>query len=773
MTIQIKRGAKANLPATAPDGQPLFCEDTKELFVGTGTGVAQVNAADAKSINGVPITGTPDLGKIPIGQGNGTAVFADPFCQGVQAEGTVASTLNPILISGKGADGNQHDISVDNTGKLNIANFPATQPVSGSVSVSNLPATQTIAGSVSVTNFPATQSISGTVSLSANTGVELVDSAGTNKASISVAGAVKVDGSAVIQPVSGSVSVSNFPATQPISAASLPLPTGAATAAKQPALGTAGTPSTDVITVQGAASMTALKVDGSATTQPVSGTVTSNQGTPATAANAWPAKITDGTNTVTVASLTNSKALAVEIVDGTGTQITSFGGGTQFADGATSATPTGTVALGKNPTNIVHALALDALGNLNVNVQAGGTGGNASVSTAGAAVPTSATMAGGSDGTNLRALKVSTTGVLSVDGSAVTQPVSGTVTANAGTGNFNVVGTASDNSTDSTAKLPTIPARANAAVPAWTEGNQVPLSTTLAGELRSTTPDRVVTFSFTAAQATQQTATTAVSSAQIAMEGRSAVSFNLTGSWVGTVVMEGSVDGSAGNWIDIDFYDEANEKWVLGNVGVTANGSWFAEQLGAFNVIRLRCSAFTSGTITGTLLASTASMSGTPEWTSGIGSVLPPTVGLVGGSDGTNLRPLKVSATGVVSVDGSAVTQPSKLVPQTSGGLSTQSSTTGATATSIKTSAGQLFGWYIGNSNTSAVYVQLFDALTGSVTLGTTSPKLSLMIPAGGAANVFSDTGIAFATGISFACTTTRSGSTGPTSTIDVNFMFA
>jgi hypothetical protein len=48
------------------------------------------------------------------------------------------------------------------------------------------------------------------------------------------------------------------------------LPTGAATAAKQPALGTAGTASTDVLTVQGIVSMTALKVDGSAVTQPVS-----------------------------------------------------------------------------------------------------------------------------------------------------------------------------------------------------------------------------------------------------------------------------------------------------------------------------------------------------------------------------------------------------------------------------------------------------------------------------------------------------------------------
>lgn len=97
------------------------------------------------------------------------------------------------------------------------------------------------------------------------------------------------------------------------------LPTGAATAAKQPALGTAGSSSTDVISVQGIASGTAMpisvatipshavtnagtfavqaaqsgtwtvqpgntanttawKVDGSAVTQPVSGTVTANAG---------------------------------------------------------------------------------------------------------------------------------------------------------------------------------------------------------------------------------------------------------------------------------------------------------------------------------------------------------------------------------------------------------------------------------------------------------------------------------------------------------------
>jgi len=84
---------------------------------------------------------------------------------------------------------------------------------------------------------------------------------------------ITLDGETV--PVTGTF----WQATQPVSASSLPLPTGAATAAKQPALGTAGTPSSDVISVQGITSMTPLKTDGSGVTQPVSGTVTANAGT--------------------------------------------------------------------------------------------------------------------------------------------------------------------------------------------------------------------------------------------------------------------------------------------------------------------------------------------------------------------------------------------------------------------------------------------------------------------------------------------------------------
>lgn len=85
--------------------------------------------------------------------------------------------------------------------------------------------------------------------------------------------AIKTDGSGVTQPVSGTVTANAGSGTMAVSAASLPLPSGASTAAKQPALGTAGTASADVLTVQGITSMTPLKTDGSGVTQPVSGTV--------------------------------------------------------------------------------------------------------------------------------------------------------------------------------------------------------------------------------------------------------------------------------------------------------------------------------------------------------------------------------------------------------------------------------------------------------------------------------------------------------------------
>lgn len=72
----------------------------------------------------------------------------------------------------------------------------------------------------------------------------------------------------------------------PVSNASLPLPTGAATAAKQPALGTAGSAATDVITVQGIASGTAQPVSAAALPLPAGAATSAKQAALGTAGSA-------------------------------------------------------------------------------------------------------------------------------------------------------------------------------------------------------------------------------------------------------------------------------------------------------------------------------------------------------------------------------------------------------------------------------------------------------------------------------------------------------
>jgi hypothetical protein len=284
--------------------------------------------------------------------------------------------------------------------------------------------------------------------------------------------ALKVDGSGV---------------TQPVSASSLPLPTGAATAAKQPALGTAGTPSADVITVQGSAAMTALKVDGSGVTQPVSGTVTANvgttnglaldatltggtqkaiarggakgattaadvtstaegadhqaldvqiyhggsavnptairaltsadvvtsaQGTAASLSGYWPVRVTDGTNTMPTGDAAG-RALFQKITDGTNTAAVKAA-----STAAVATDPALVVAISPNNTVPVSAASLP------LPTGAATAAKQPALGTAGTPSADVITVQGSASMTALK-----------VDGSGVTQPVSGTVTSNIGTTN--------------------------------------------------------------------------------------------------------------------------------------------------------------------------------------------------------------------------------------------------------------------------------------------------------------------------------------------------
>ncbi len=94
------------------------------------------------------------------------------------------------------------------------------------------------------------------------------------------------------------------------------------------------------------------------------------------------------------------------------------------------------------------------------------------------------------------------------------------------------------------------------------------------------------------------------------------------------------------------------------------------------------------------------------------------------------------------------------LVPQTSGGLSTFHLVSAAStnATNVKASAGQLFGYYIYNSNAAARKVVIHNT-AGTPTAGA-GVILAIVIPGSSAANVEFTNGIAFATGIAITTVT-------------------
>jgi len=174
------------------------------------------------------------------------------------------------------------------------------------------------------------------------------DVVGIDTDALKISGAVTFASGAEVSLASGtSVDVGNFPATQAVSASSLPLPTGASVSSKQPSLGTAGSASTDVISVQGVASMTALIVDGSATTQPIS-------------ASALP---------LPAGASSEATLLLAEAHLGTIDTSTASVATTVYADGdAVGASDDGLLVMGKDNSNNAHPIRITSNGDVEVEI---------------------------------------------------------------------------------------------------------------------------------------------------------------------------------------------------------------------------------------------------------------------------------------------------------------------------------------------------------------------------------------------------------------------
>lgn len=437
MAIRVSRASAATVSFTTPQEIVINHVDDS-IKVGDGTDLLAVNSDG--SIN-VGITGT-----VSLPTGAATAAKQDTGNASLSSiDGKIPSSLTVtstrLLVDGSGV----------------------TQPVSGTVtanagsgtfaiSASSLPlpsgaATETTLGTrLSESDFDTkvgslTESAPGTDTASSGLNGRLQrlaqrltslislfpTSLGQKTSANSLAVTISSDQSAVPASQSGTWNINNVSGT-------VSLPTGAATAAKQPALGTAGSASSDVITVQGIASMTALKVDGSAVTQPVSGTITANAGTNL---NTSALALESGGNLASVKTNTDNLNLSQA-------SATSGQKGNLIMGAATTAAPSYTTGQ-TNPLslNTSGGLRVDGSGvtqpvSGTVTANQGGTWtvqpGNTANTT-----PWLATISQGGNSAS-----VSASNALKVDGSAVTQPVSGTVTAAQSTAanlNATVVGT--------------------------------------------------------------------------------------------------------------------------------------------------------------------------------------------------------------------------------------------------------------------------------------------------------------------------------------------
>ena len=291
-TVSLPTGAATSALQTTGNTS-LSSIDTKTPALGQTTMVGSSPVVIASNQTAVPVSGT-------VTANAGTGTFA-----------VSAATLP--LPTGAATAANQTTINTQTT-KLNDGTDTALITAAGALVVDGSGSTPPVSGTVSAAQSRTWNitNVSGTVSLptgaatasnqtTLNTQTTKLND-GVDTALITGAGALVVDGSG---------------STQPISAASLPLPTGASTSANQTTLGAQTTKINDGTDTALVSAAGALIVDGSGSTQPVSGSVTVTQ---ATASNLRAQTSAEGAT----GSAVPANAIQVGLRDGSGNLRTGF-----------------------------------------------------------------------------------------------------------------------------------------------------------------------------------------------------------------------------------------------------------------------------------------------------------------------------------------------------------------------------------------------------------------------------------------------------------------
>lgn len=124
ITLQIKRGVLANIPALA-EGEMYFATDTEQLMMGTSSTPVEITG-NADAIRGAAISSTgPGDGQILIFDSvTGHYVPGDPIVSGPDAVG-VNPTRNPVQIGAIDPSGNVQRLFTDNSGALQVTGVTA------------------------------------------------------------------------------------------------------------------------------------------------------------------------------------------------------------------------------------------------------------------------------------------------------------------------------------------------------------------------------------------------------------------------------------------------------------------------------------------------------------------------------------------------------------------------------------------------------------------------------------------------------------------------
>lgn len=101
----------------------------------------------------------------------------------------------------------------------------------------------------------------------------------------------------------------------------------------------------------------------------------------------------------------------------------------------------------------------------------------------------------------------------------------------------------------------------------------------------------------------------------------------------------------------------------------------------------------------------------------------------------------------------------------------------GAVATPGAGDARKLHSYLCNNTHSATVFLQIFDVRAANVTLGTTLPVVTIPLPPGVSGGLFQDLQIVDHTttnpGLSYAVTSTATGSSNPGAAVDVNLIWS